>query len=168
MATTRDFPVQGFCPRLTSGGGNSFFTPVAFATAATDLDLLTFKQGADGRAAATVKIPDGLAATPNAKIAIRWAINATTGSVRFNVRVRPVALAESIDQALTAIGVADFSVAATAYTVQEAAFTLPTTPAPWPIVDAESLMVDVERVGSADTALANVHIVGVDLRVDLA
>lgn len=106
-------PIDLRSPRLSSLAGNSFWTVVAMG--AVDAGHWQFKQDVDGRIYGVVTVPKNVNATPNAKLKLAIAANATSGVTRLSASTKAVATAEALNPgSLTAETAQDITVPATA------------------------------------------------------
>lgn len=127
-ATIR-IPIDLRNPRVSSLAGNSFFTVTGLT--AWDAGHWEFVKDVDGKIYGVVSIPNNLNATPNAKIILTIAANATSGVTRLSVATNPPADGESLDPAsLTGETAQDITVPATARLRKDVTFTLTNAPAP--------------------------------------
>lgn len=112
-----------------------------------------------------VAVPHSINATPNAKIVLELAANATSGVTTMGVASKNVADGGSLNPAsLTAETDVDVTVPATAYLRKEVSFTLTNAPAADDI-----LIVRVRHNGTAtnDTLAVNTLLISAYLQVDL-
>jgi hypothetical protein len=120
MATVR-VPISLRTPAMSSLQGNSTFT--ALALTALDIHVWSFVKDVDGKVWGVVPVPFNLAATPNAKLVLALAANATSGVTRFSVATARSADAASFNPAsLTAETSQDITVPATAYLLKYVTF----------------------------------------------
>lgn len=160
--TTR-VPIQLTTPRATSLAGNAFWTVAGL----TDWDFghWEFVKDVQGKAYGTVIVPTNVAATPNAKVILVVAANATTGVSRLQVSTTAVADGESLNpSSLTDETAQDITVPATAYLRKDVEFDLTTDPTGGGI-----LLVEVFHVGdhANDTLAVNTLLLGAYLEVDI-
>lgn len=174
MGDTTRIPIDLRMPDITGNPGNVSFNHSALAAATPDFDLghWEFVENVDGAVFGTVNIPNTIGATPAAKIVIFVCSNDTGGTVTtFRVDARPIADAEVIDQALdTTVTNQDLTLSATAYTLKEASFTLPTSGNDFPVVAKDQLLVRIEHEGAdGDDTLASPTILfSAFLEIDLS
>lgn len=123
MATIR-VPIDLRSPRVTSLAGNAFFTVEGLT--AWDAGRWEFIKDEDGKIYGLVPVPKTLHGTPNGKIILSIAANATSGVTRLQVSTKAIADAESLNPAsLTAETAQNITVPATAYLRKDVTF--PTT-----------------------------------------
>lgn len=121
MATTVRVPIDLRAPRVSSLAGNAHWTVAALT--AWDAGLWQFLKDVDGKAYGVVGVPKNLAVTPNGKIGVALAANATSGVTRWSVKTKAIADAESFNPAsLTAETAQDVTVPATAYLRKDVTF----------------------------------------------
>jgi hypothetical protein len=89
----------------------------------------TFVKDVDGFIYWQVRVPDGLAATPNAKVVLEIVANATSGVTRLDVRSKNAADGAAMNAALTTETAQDITVPGTAYLRKKVSFTLTNAPA---------------------------------------
>jgi hypothetical protein len=160
--TTIQIPIDLTLPT----DGNAFWLPVAL-TAYIQAPW-QFVKDVNGKIEGKVRIPTNMAGTPNAKIKLVIAANATSGVTRLSVlhlAVRTKATAESLNPAaLTAIASQDITVPGTAYNALEATFTVTET------LDAEDeLIVRIYHEGAHanDTLAVNTLLFDAFLEIDV-
>jgi hypothetical protein len=91
--------------------------------------LWTFIKDVDGFVSWQVRVPDSLAATPNAKIVYEIIANATSGVTRLISYSKNAADGAAMNAALTAETAQDITVPGTAYLRKKVTFTLTNAPA---------------------------------------
>lgn len=166
MATIR-VPIDLRNPIVSSLAGNSFF--IVTGLTAWDAGHWEFAQDVDGKIYGIATVPKNVSATPNAKIVLAIAANATTGVTRLQVKTKAVADTESLNPAaLTAETAQDITVPATARLRKDVTF--PSTGNLTETVSADDiLIVEVFHEGSHvnDTLAANTELYEAWLQVDI-
>ena len=89
----------------------------------------TFVKDVDGYVYFQVRVPDGLAATPNAKLILEIIANATSGVTRMEVQSKNAADGAAMNAAVTVETAQDITVPGTAYLRKKLSFTLTNAPA---------------------------------------
>lgn len=167
MPVTVRVPIDFHTPRFTSTPGNAFWRPLGLT--ALDFGHWEFVQDVDGRIYGQVTIPKNLNATPNGKIILALAANATAGVTRMQVSTRAFATAESLNPAtLTAETAQDITVPATAYLRSDQTF--PTAGSLGETLTGDDvLLVEVYHVGlhANDTLATNTLLAGGWLECDV-
>lgn len=166
MATVR-IPVQMLNPRVTSLAGNAFWTVAGLTT--WDAGRWEFILDVEGRVYGLVAVPKNVAATPNSKLVLDIAANATTGVTRLTVATKAVADTESLNPtSLTAETAQDVTVPATAYLRKTVVF-----PATGNLAEAvaadDLLLVEITHNGNHanDTLAVNTLLMAAFLQVDI-
>jgi hypothetical protein len=162
MATIR-VPIDLRNPRVSTLAGNSFFTVVGL----TDWDggHWEFLKDVEGKIYGVVPVPKNLHGTPNAKIVLTLAANATSGVTRMQVGTFPPADAESLNPgALTDETAQDITVPGTARLRKDVSFTLTNAP-----VADDLLIVEIFHDGdhANDTLAVNTELWLAQLEVDV-
>jgi hypothetical protein len=162
VATIR-VPVEFRNPRVSSLGGNCFWTVAGL----TDWDAghWEFVKDVEGKLYGVVAVPANLHGTPNAKIILLLAANATTGVTRMQVGTKDVAGGESLNPASLVDETAqDVTVPATARLREDVTFTLTNAPAA-----NDLLLVEVFHDGdhANDTLAVNTELYAALLEVDV-
>lgn len=122
MATIR-VPIDLRNPRVASLAGNAFFTVEGLT--AYDAGRWEFVAELEGKIYGLVAVPKTLHATPNGKVVLVIAVNATSGATRLQVSTKAVANAESLNPAsLTGETAQNVTVPATARLRKDVSFTL--------------------------------------------
>lgn len=159
--TTR-IPIQLHTARASTLAGNSFWTVAAM----TDYDWgrWEFVQDVEGKVYGSVMVPTNVAATPDAKVILVIAANATSGVTRLQVGVKDVSDAESLNPTLVDETAQDVTVPGTAYLRKDVEFNLTTDPA-----GEDILIVEVFHDGdhANDTLAVNTLLLGAYLEVDI-
>jgi hypothetical protein len=143
--------------------GNSFWTVIA----GTDWDMgaWQFTKDVDGFIWGHVLVPSNLAGSPNAKIKLEIAANATSGVTRLYVGSKDVADGETLNPAtLTDETAQDITVPGTAYFRKTVSFTLTNAPS---ASDILTVMVAHAGAHANDTLNANTILLGAWLEVDV-
>lgn len=78
IRSAQKFQMQGRVPRSQSLAGNSFSGVIPLTN--YDWEVWEFLPGVDGSVYFQIRVPDNVAASPNAKIVVSWAANNTTAS----------------------------------------------------------------------------------------
>lgn len=161
---TRRYPINLHTARTSTLAGNAVWTVAAL----TDYDAghWEYVKDVDGKVYGHVMVPSELAATPNAKIILSVAANATTGVTRLQVATKDPADAESLNPAALVDETAqDITVPGTAYLRKDVTFTLTNVPAA-----GDYLIVEVHHNGAHvnDTLAVNTLLFGAWLEVDTA
>lgn len=150
-------------PGLTANAGNAFWTTAALT--AWDAGHWEFVKDVVGDVFGIVALPHTISATPNAKIILELAANATTGVTTMGVATKAVADGESLNpSSLTAESDIDVTVPATAYLRKEVQFSLTET-----VAADDILIVRVRHNGTAgnDTLAVNTLLLAAYFQVDL-
>jgi len=156
-------PIDLRNPIASSLAGNSFFN----VTGLTALDLAhwEFVKDVEGKIYGVVGVPTPLAATPNAKIILQLAANATTGVSTMQVSSKAVADAESFNPgSLDSETAEDVTMPSTAYDRKEVSISLTNAP------EADDiLLVEIFHDGDAanDTLAVNTLLVAAYLEIDV-
>jgi hypothetical protein len=168
VATTVRVPVDLRNARVSSLAGNSFWTVRGLT--AWDAGHWEFAQDVDGKAYGVVTLPKNLAGTPNAKLVLAVAANATTGVTRLQVSTKAIADTESLNPAtLTAETAQDITVPGTARLRKDVTF--PTSGSLGEAVAADDLLVvEFFHVGSHanDTLATQTELYSAWLQCDVA
>lgn len=166
MPTVR-VPIALLNPRTATLAGNSFWTIAALS--AWDAGHWEFVKDVDGKVYGMVAVPKNLAATPNPKIVLSLAANATTGVTRMSVGTKAVADAESLNPASFTVETAqDVTVPATARVRKDVVF--PSTGNLTETVAADDLLiVEIFHEGAHanDTLAVNTEVYAAFLQVDI-
>jgi hypothetical protein len=167
MPTTIRVPIDLRNPRISSLAGNAFWTVGGLT--AWDAGRWEFVKDVDGKVYGTAVIPKNVAVTPNAKIVLAIAANATTGLTRLSIASKAVADAESLNPAsLTAETAQDVTVPATARLRKDVTF-----PASGVLAEAvaadDVLVVEVFHEGAHvnDTLAVNTELYEAWLQIDV-
>jgi hypothetical protein len=167
MATIRK-EISLRTPAMSSLQGNSTFTAIALTWG--DLHVWSFVKDVDGKVFGLVSVPANLAGTPNAKIVLVLAANATSGVTRFGVATARAADAGSLNPgSLTAETSQDVTVPATAYLRKDVTFPATLTLAVTPQA-SDVLLVQITHEGTHanDTLAVNSLLVEAYLVCDTA
>lgn len=162
---TRRIPIDLRNPRGSTLAGNSFYAVKALTN--IDLGVWEFVKDVEGKIYGIVNIPAEVNSTPNAKIILLIAANATTGVTRLNVATKSVAEdAESINVTLTDDTAQDITVPGTAYLTKKVSFTVGDLAN---IVANDVLFVEIFHDGdhSNDTLAVNTLLLDAYLEVDV-
>jgi hypothetical protein len=161
-ATTR-VPIQLHTPRASSLAGNSFWSVLGLTN--YDLGHWEFLKDVEGYVYGSVIVPTNVAATPNAKVILLIAANATTGVTRLQVATAPPADGETVNASFTTETAQDITVPGTAYLRKDVEFDLTNDPAA-----EDLLLVSVFHDGdhANDTLAVNTLLLGAYLEVDIA
>lgn len=162
MATIR-VPVWLNAPRVSSLAGNCFWTVGGLT--AWDAGHFEFVKDVDGKLYGLVAVPKNLHATPNAKLILDVAANATTGTSRLSASTKAVADGESLNPgALTAETAQDITVPGTARLRETVTFTLTET-----VAADDLLIVEVFHEGAHanDNLAVNTELYAAFLEVDI-
>lgn len=113
MATTIAVPIDLRNPRISSLGGNAFYTVLGLT--AWDAGAWSFVKDVEGRVYGVAPVPKNVSAVPNARITLMLGANAAAGVTRMKVATKAIADGESLNPAaLTAEASQDVAVPATA------------------------------------------------------
>lgn len=172
MGNTTRIPIDIESARENSLAGNSFYSLEFLSTADEDMGFWQFVFDVDGKINGKVTIPNVIGATPNAKIILIIAADATTGDTLLNVNATPVANdAGQLNTAKTAGTEQLISVPGTAFLTKEVTFTLPTTGA-FPVVAKDILEIEIFHEGTStspnDTLATNTLLKEAYLEIDLS
>jgi uncharacterized protein DUF5907 len=162
---TRRMPLEIRNPRGSTLPGNAFFSVEALTN--IDFGMWEFVHDVQGKINAVVNAPAEMSGTPNAKIILIIAANATTGVTSMNIGTKCVAEdAESINVTLTADTRQDVTVPATAYLTKKISFTAGdlTNISPNDLVFVEIFH---DGTQGADTLAVNTLLVDAYLEVDV-
>ena len=162
---TRRIPVQIRSPQQASNAGNAFFNVQALTN--QDFGCYEFVKDVVGNVFGVVSVPPEADASPNAKIILIIAANATSGVTSLNVSTKCVAHdAESINVSFTDDTEQDITVPGTAYLTKKVTFSAGdlTNAAPNDII-----FVKIQHHGTAanDTLAVNTLLVEAYLEVDV-
>ena len=162
MATTVNIPIDFRNPRVSSLAGNSWFSVLALTN--WDAGHWEFLKDVDGKIYGVVPVPKNVNATPNAKIILQMAWNATSGVSRLSVKSKNVANAATLDASFTAETSQDITVPGTAYFREDVTFTLTNAPAA-----DDLLLVEVFHEGAHanDSVAVNTLLFEAFLQVDI-
>lgn len=167
MATIR-VPIDLRNPRVTSLAGNAFWTVEGLT--AYDAGRWEFIKDEDGKVYGLVPVPKTLAGTPNGKIILVIAANATSGATRLQVSTKAIADAESLNPAsLTAETAQNITVPGTAWLRKDVTF--PTSGSLGETLAADDvLLVEVFHDGNdaGDTLTVATLLYAAFLQVDVA
>jgi hypothetical protein len=162
LATVK-IPIDLRNPRVSSLAGNSFFTVKGLT--AWDAGCWEFVKDVDGKVYGIVTIPKTIAVTPNAKIVLLIAANATTGVTRLSVASKDIADAESINPAsLTAETAQDITVPTTARLRKDVTFTMTDTPV---ADDIKIVEIFHEGAHANDTLAVNTELLAAYLEINV-
>jgi len=118
---TRRIPVQIRSPQTASNPGNAYFNIQALTN--QDFGCWEYVKDVDGNTFGVVSVPPEVAGSPNAKIILIIAANATSGVTRLNTSTKCVAHdAESVNVSFTADTAQDITVPGTAYLTKKVTF----------------------------------------------
>ena len=163
---TIQIPVDLRNPRITSLGGNSFWSVVALT--AWDAGHWEFVKDVEGKVYGLVRIPKSMATTPNAKIILVIAANATTGVTTLQVSTKAVESLTTPENfnfaSFNAITAQDITVPATAYLAKEVSFTVGET-----LAAEDELILELFHDGDAvnDTLAVNTLLLDCFLEIDV-
>lgn len=167
MATTVYIPIELRNPRVSTLAGNAYWTVTALT--AYDFGFWQFVKDVEGKVYGLVRIPQNVAATPNAKIVLCIGANATSGVTSLAVSTKAIADNESINPAsLTAESTQDITVPGTARLRKDVTF--PTAGSLAETVEAgDLLLVEVFHDGdkAEDTLGVNTELYAAFLQIDV-
>ena len=167
MATTIQIPIDLRNPGVTLVPGNAFWTVLGLT--AWDAGHWQFVKDVHGSVFGIVRIPANVAGTPNAKVKLVIAANATSGVTRLDVlhlAVQTKHVEENLNPAaLTSIGEQDVTVPGTAYEALEVSFTLAAAP-----VAEDELLIQIFHHGDHgnDSLAVNTLLIDAFLEIDVA
>jgi hypothetical protein len=168
MAVTVRIPIDLRNPRVSSLAGNTWWAVIGHT--AWDAGHWRFNGDVDGKVYGLVPVPKNLDTTPNAKIVLVIAANATTGVTRLSIRTKAIADAESFNPAsLTAETAQDITVPATARLRKDVIF--PSTGNLTETVAADDLLIVElfhEGAHANDTLAVSTELYEAFLQVDVA
>ena len=161
MATIR-IPIDLRNPRVASLAGNAFFNVLALTN--YDAGIWDFVKDVQGKVYGFVTVPFNINATPNAKIVISIAANATTGVTSLQASSKNLADAATYNVTFTAETRQDITVPATAYFRKDVSFTLTNAPAA-----KDELVVEIFHDGTqaADTLAVDTLLFDAWLEIDV-
>lgn len=159
---TKRFPIDLHTPQSSTNAGNAFWSVLAQTN--YDMGHWQYVRDVDGRVFGQVLVPSELAATPNAKIRLALAANATSGVTRMSVATKDPADGETVNVSFTSETAQDVAVPGTAYLRKDISFTLTNAPAA-----GDLLIVSVFHEGAHanDTLAVNTLLLGAWLEVDV-
>lgn len=163
MTTTVRIPLDLRNPRVASLAGNAFFNVVGLTI--WDAGFWEFVLDVDGKIYGVIPIPKNVASTPNGKIILEIAANATSGVTRLNIASAAVADGESFNPgSLTAETAQNVTVPGTARFRKDVTFSL--TPA---LVANDLLIVEIFHEGTdgGDTLAVNTELYLASLEIDV-
>lgn len=168
MATTVRVPVHLLNARYTTLAGNTFWTPAALT--AWDGGHWELAKDVDGKVYGTVGVPMSLAGTPNAKLVLAVAANATSGVTRLSAATKAVSDGGSLNpSSLTGETARDITVPGTAYLRTDV--TLPVSGSLAVTVAAgDLLIIEITHEGAHanDTLAVNTLLFGAWLQCDVS
>lgn len=159
----RRVPINLHTPGMTSNAGNAFWTAASLTV--WDAGHWEFVKDVVGDVFGIVALPHVINATPNAKIILQLAANATSGVTTMGVATKAVADGESLNPgSLTAESDTDVTVPGTAYLRKEVQVTLTET-----VAADDILIVRIRHNGTAgnDNLAVNTLLLAAYLQVDL-
>jgi hypothetical protein len=151
---------------VSANAGNAFWTVLGLT--AWDAGHWQFVKDVNGKVYGLIRIPIGMAWTPNAKIKLVVAANATSGVTRLSIGHKAVetkTTPESLNPAsLTAITAQDITVPGTAYLAKEVSFTVTET-----LAAEDELLVEIYHEGAHanDTLAVNTLLFDAFLEIDV-
>jgi hypothetical protein len=159
VVETRHLPIQINGPY----DANSF--PTMYLLTGYQPYLWEFVKDVDGYVFWQVRVPDGLAATPNAKVVLEIIANATSGVTRLGVSSKNAADGATMNAALTVETEQDITVPGTAYLRKKVSFTLTNAPAA-----GDLLYGNIKHAGAHanDTLAVDTLLLGAWLQVDVS
>ena len=163
MVTTVRIPIDLRNPRVATLAGNAFFNVVGLTI--WDAGFWELVKDVDGKIYGVVPIPNNVAATPNGKIILSIAANATVNVTRLNIASAPIADGESLNPgSLTPETAQNVTVPGTARFRKDVTFSL--TPA---LVADDLLIVEIFHEGTnvGDTLLVNTELYLASLQIDV-
>jgi hypothetical protein len=156
---TRHLPIQITGPY----DANSF--PTMYLLTGYQPYVWEFVKDVDGYVFWQARVPDGLAATPNAKVVLEIIANATSGVTRLGVSSKNAADGATMNSSLTVETEQDITVPGTAYFRKKVSFTLTNAPAA-----GDLLYGNIKHAGAHanDTLAVDTLLLGAWLQVDVS